>query len=298
MSRGDVLFSLELGRQALKAIAGAPVKGAFEVLGLGTSPVFGLGPGGVVLRPDALAESIRWAVGEAQEQAGQRALELHVGVPGSLTRATEVAGVVELCGRPATPADLEKTSRRAMEQVGKDLRLLHMRLKEIAVTREPDSPSVSELTARFVAIGIPDASLQSTLHCVRLAGCQPGEVVPAPVAAAEAVLSAEEKEKGVYLGHIEGDAIDVVVYRGGALQHVESISAPMIGADYELLGGADVLPAGIVLTGEPYDPRAIRPTGMPFRWGGPGVGAALAAAVGVIGRAVRCARERQERKAG
>src|SRR5262249_31053754 len=60
---------------------------------------------------------------------------------------------------------------------------------------------------------------QNLIKCCNRAGLHVQDVLAGPLAAAEAVLTPEERELGVVLIDLGGGTTDVVVYRGGAIHH-------------------------------------------------------------------------------
>jgi cell division protein FtsA len=295
-------FGLEIGRHAVRAVAGASGKEVIEILGVGTSPAWGLGVDGAVTHPERLVECILDAVGEAEDSAGARAARVHVAIPGALTRTQVVEGRVSLEDRLATPGDLERATQAALALRDESMELLHARLQAVVVDEDAQGRAAAELRVTLLVIAVPRAALEAHTHCVELAGLEVDGVTPAPIAAAEVALSATDRERGVVLCHLEGQLADLVVYRSGALQHVASVPASTLLAEIEQLGGVDLLPGGIVFTGDEVPSHisgGARAAGIPtHRPGGDSERAALAAGVGVLLRTMGEEAERRMRVAG
>jgi cell division protein FtsA len=288
-----MVFGLEIGRNNVRAVAGVASHGTVRLSGVGSSPVRGLAPDGSVEQIDRVVESVRAAILEVEEAAGVRAERIQLAIPGSLTRTTEVTTRVALAGKLATPADLERASRSALRDTDPQEHRLHVRLKEVSVSEGPHARHRPELSATFLVISVATRALEVHSHCVALAGIEVDNVVPAPIAAAEATLSAGMMERGVLLAHLEGRLADVVVYRGGALQYVASVPSQALASVVELVGGVDALPAGVVLTGEAALAADIAAEGslaaLPLRRDGAfgTVRADLAAGIGLLQRYLR-----------
>src|SRR5437899_9007754 len=60
---------------------------------------------------------------------------------------------------------------------------------------------------------------QNLIKCCNRAGLHVRDVLAGPLAAAEAVLTPEERELGVALIDLGGGTTDLVVYQGGAIHH-------------------------------------------------------------------------------
>lgn len=296
-----MLFALEIGRTNVRAVAGIAAKGAMEIVGVGSAPVWGLGPDGEVLHTDAVVDSIRAAVSEAEEGAGIRASCVELGLPASLMTTHELVGRVGLRSALATPIDLERASRDALAQAPGDCEHLHVRLKEMVVGEDPLGRSDTDLTATFLVLSLPRRAMDRHRHCANLAGLEVSGVVPASVAAAEATLTPGLKQQGIFLAHLEGGVADTVVYRGGMLRSARSVRTLELAQEFENAGGLAQLPAGIVLTGEaaPAADLAAEPwvSDVPLRRDGAWttVRADLAAGVGLLYRGLERARTRRER---
>jgi cell division protein FtsA len=287
------VFGLEIGRNNVRAVAGVASEGTVRLCGVGSSRVWGLNLDGSVEKIDSVVGSVRAAMMEVEEAAGVRAERVQLAIPGSLTRTTEVTTRVTLAGELATPADLERASRGALADTDPEEHRLHVRLKEVSVCEGPHARHRPELSATFLVISVAARALEAHSHCVALAGIEVDGVVPAPIAAAEASLSAGMMERGVMLAHLEGRLADVVVYRGGALQYVASVPSSALASVVDLLGGVDALPAGIVLTGEAAPAADLAAEGslasIPLRRDGAWstVRADLAAGIGLLQRYLR-----------
>jgi cell division protein FtsA len=71
-------------------------------------------------------------------------------------------------------------------------------------------------------ISLP-ASAQNIIKCCNRTGLNVAEVVLAPLAAAEAVLTDEERELGVLLIDMGGGTTDIAVYHDGTVKHTAAI---------------------------------------------------------------------------
>jgi cell division protein FtsA len=80
------------------------------------------------------------------------------------------------------------------------------------------------LEARVHIISTPIASAQNVIKCCQRAGLHVVDLVFAPFAAAEAVLSPEEKELGVAVVEIGAGATGLLAFAGGAVKHTAVLS--------------------------------------------------------------------------
>src|SRR3989454_10344509 len=86
-------------------------------------------------------------------------------------------------------------------------------------SREPVGMAGVRLEARVHIVTGAVSAGQNLIKCCNRAGLHVRDVLAGPLAAAEAVLTSEERELGVALVDVGGGTIDVVVYQAGSIRH-------------------------------------------------------------------------------
>src|SRR6266498_4346945 len=106
----QVIAGLDVGTTKICCVIAewSPV-GNLDIIGVGVSPSRGLRKG-VVVNIDSTVESIKQAVGEAEEMAGVEIASVITGVAGGHIRGINSRGVVAVSGkhREVSPADIER----------------------------------------------------------------------------------------------------------------------------------------------------------------------------------------------
>jgi len=85
--------------------------------------------------------------------------------------------------------------------------------------RDPLGMSGVRLEAKVHIVTGAVASAQNVIKCCNRAGLNVAEIVLAPLAAADAVLTDEERELGVVLVDVGGGTTDIAVYHDGTVKH-------------------------------------------------------------------------------
>jgi len=85
--------------------------------------------------------------------------------------------------------------------------------------RDPLGMSGVRLEAKVHIVTGAVASAQNVIKCCNRANLNVAEIVLAPLAAAEAVLTDEERELGVLLVDVGGGTTDIAVYHDGTVKH-------------------------------------------------------------------------------
>jgi cell division protein FtsA len=124
-----------------------------------------------------------------------------------------------------TPADVERVldaARAVALPMNQDI--LHVLPQEFLVDgqdgiKEPVGMSGVRLEARVHIVSTAIAAAQNVIKCCQRAGLHVADLVFAPFAAAEAVLSPEEKELGVAVVEIGAGTTGLLAFAGGAVKH-------------------------------------------------------------------------------
>jgi cell division protein FtsA len=89
--------------------------------------------------------------------------------------------------------------------------------------RDPIGMSAVRLEVETHIVTASQSGVQNLTKCVQRAGVEIDELVLAPLATAEAVLTDEDRELGVALLDIGGDTTDLAVFHDGSIAHAATI---------------------------------------------------------------------------
>ncbi len=229
MGRGSkpvVIAGLDVGTTKICAIiAELTSHGAgVNIIGVGTSSARGLRKG-VVVNIDSTVGSIRKAVGEAEAMAGVELESVFAGVAGGHIRGINSRGVVAVSGRgkEVSRPDVERALEAARAiNLAADREIIHVLPQTFVVddqdgVREPVGMSGVRLEVEVHIVTGAVTSVQNVIRSVNRAGLTVQDIVLQPLASAEAILSADEKELGVLLVDLGGGTTDVALFRDGAI---------------------------------------------------------------------------------
>jgi cell division protein FtsA len=221
----NVVAGLDVGTtKTCCVIAECPASGPIEIIGSGLAPSKGLRKG-VVVNIDSTVESVRQAVGEAEQMAGVEIGAVLAGVAGGHIRGINSRGVVAVSGkhREVSQADIDRALEAAKAvNLPQDREIIHALPQTFVVddqdgVREPLGMSGVRLEVEVHLVTGAVTSVHNVIRSVNRAGLQVQDVVLEPLASSEAVVSAEEKELGILLVDLGGGTTDVALFRDGAI---------------------------------------------------------------------------------
>ncbi len=224
-----LLVGLDIGTSKVVAIVGEATEGGeLEVVGVGSHPSHGLKKG-VVVNIDSTVQSIQRAVEEAELMAGCEIHSAYVGISGSHIRSLNSHGMVAIRDNEVTRSDLERVIDGAKAvAIPADQQIIHVIPQEFVIDnqegiRDPLGMSGVRLEARVHMVTGAVSAAENITKCVRRCGLEVDDIVLQQLAAAQAVLTEDEKELGVCLVDIGGGTTDIAVFTGGAIRHTAVI---------------------------------------------------------------------------
>jgi cell division protein FtsA len=218
------LVGLDIGTTKVTAAIGEYTdEGALSIVGLGTSPSYGLRRG-VVVNIESTLQSVYAAIEAAEQQAGREVDSVITGIAGGHIEGLNSRGVVAVTGkgREITQADVDRVIDAAKAVVIPiDREVLHVIPQEYIVDdqgsiKDPIDMIGVRLEAEVHIITGSVTSAQNLVKCVNRAGFKVEEIVLESLAASKAVLTADEMELGVLLIDLGGGTTDMILHLEGA----------------------------------------------------------------------------------
>jgi cell division protein FtsA len=210
--------------------------GGVEIIGIGTADAKGIRRGAVVNLEEAV-ESIKKAIEEAELTAGIEIDSVYLTLSGAHIKGFNSRGVVAVSGktREITREDVKRALDAAKAfalPTGREI--LHVLPQDFAVDDEegiadPVGMTGSRLDVNVHIVTGGAASMQNLVACVNRAGVAVVDTVLEQIAAAEAVLTPDERELGVALVDIGGGTTDFAIFERGSIWHTGVVA---VGGDH------------------------------------------------------------------
>jgi cell division protein FtsA len=209
-------------------------KSGLEPIGFGLAESKGVKKGAVV-NLEAIVESIKKSVGEAEAMAGCEVETVYVGLAGPHIKSFNSRGVTSI---PTRTREINSDDvRRVIETaravaLSPDREIIHILPQEFTVDDQcsigdPLGMVGTRLEANVHIVTSSTTAAQNIITAVNRSGLLAGDTVLESIAAGEAILTEDEKELGCVLVDIGGGKTNIAIYHHGAVRH--SVVVPLGG---------------------------------------------------------------------
>jgi cell division protein FtsA len=222
--KDQLVVGLDIGTTKVCAIVADVIDDGLDIVGIGSSPSFGLRKG-VVVNIDATMESIRKSVEEAELMAGCEISSVFAGISGHHIRGFNSHGIVAIKGREVSELDIRRVVEQARAvSIPPDREVIHILPQEFVIDeqdgiKDPLGMSGMRLEAQVHIVTGAISSAQNIVRCANRTGLAVADIVLEQLASSEAVLTPDEKEIGVILADIGGGTTDIAVWHQGSIKH-------------------------------------------------------------------------------
>jgi cell division protein FtsA len=235
--RERYVVGLDVGTSKVAATVGEMLEnGSLDIVGIGIAESHGIRRG-VVVNLEAAVESIRKAVEEAELTAGVEIDSVHLAVAGPHIKGFNSRGVIAVAGksREITRDDVRRAIDAAKAvSLPNGREILHVLPQDFVVDEQDGISAPVGMTGARLEVNVhivttSATAIQNIVSCVNRSGVRVVESVIEQLAAAESVLTEDEKELGVALVDIGGGTTDIAIFERGSLWHTAVIG---VGGDH------------------------------------------------------------------
>ena len=225
MEHDQLITGLDIGSSNVTTVLGKKTPEGIEIIGIGECSTEGMRKGAVV-NVDATVKSIRRSVAEAEDMSGLKVESAFVGISGPLIKSFNSHAAISVKNETeVTNADFTRVLESARKvELPHDREILHVLTQEFLVDdmagiKDPRGMTGIRLDARVHVVTNDTPGARNLERCMEKAGIGIESLVLTPMASADAVLTAEEREVGVALMDFGGGTVEMVVFQDGSLRH-------------------------------------------------------------------------------
>jgi cell division protein FtsA len=198
-----------------------------KILGVGLSRTTGVRRG-IVRDIEETTRAVQSALHDAERMAGVKVPPVYCGVAAENVRTQLSTGLVSVASDEIRPPDVRRVHEVALSvSLGDDHELLVPIPQEYTVDRQggiadPVGMTGMRLEVEMRLVSVHSQAAQNLRRSVQRAGYRVSDLVLEPLAAADAVLTEEERDLGCALVELGGGSTTVSVFHEGKLRHLSS----------------------------------------------------------------------------
>ncbi|MGH9753113.1 MAG: cell division protein FtsA [Blastocatellia bacterium] len=220
------IVGLDIGTSSVRVVIAEAFDGQLEIVGIGDADSKGLRRG-VISKPDLTVDAIKRAVDDAEMMSGLTINQVYVGLAGSSVKGENSNGMIAITGRhrAITHEDVMRVIDTACAiSIPSGREVADVLPQEYTVDDQdgiddPFGMLGSRLSVSVHIITSPVAAKQNIISSVNRAGLNVAGIYLTQLAAAEAVLTDDDREYGVALVNIGGETTSLAIYQRGSVWH-------------------------------------------------------------------------------
>jgi cell division protein FtsA len=227
MSKGSIVTGLDIGTHTIKALAVHKKQKDWEVLSYAEIPSFGLRKGAVVNIEDT-ARNVQMIMSGLEKDCNRRINSVFVNIGGSHLYVTPSDGIISVsrADNRISKEDVERVLQATKAiNIPHNEEVLDVFPKEFIIDdqkgiKQPEGLTGIRLEAKVLLLCYFQPYFTNLTQAVLNSHLQINDVVPSPLAAANAVLTPQQKELGVALIDIGAATTSLAVFEEGELIHM------------------------------------------------------------------------------
>jgi len=228
MPKGNIVTGLDIGTHSIKALAAQKKGKEWEVLSYTEVPSFGLRKGAVV-SVDETEKNIKMAIARIEKDCNRKINSAFVNIGGNHLYVTPSDGIISVsrADQRISKEDIERVlqATRAINIGSKNDEILDVIAKEYIIDdqkgiKQPENLTGIRLEAKVLLLCYFQPYFTNLTQAVLSAKLQINDIKPSPLAAANAVLTPQQKELGVALIDLGAATTSLAVFEEGELMHM------------------------------------------------------------------------------
>ncbi len=227
MARNQIVTGLDIGTNSIKALVAEKNQESWEVLSYAQIPSFGLRRGAVV-NVDETAKNIQMLLSGVERDCGRKLHSVFVNIGGSHLYTTPSDGLISVsrADHVISEEDIDRVlqATRAISHSSNE-EILDVFPREFIIDdqhgiKQPLGLTGVRLEAKVVLLCYFQQYFTNLSQAVLHAQLQIDDIIPSPLAAAEAVLTRQQKEIGAAIIDIGAATTSLAVFDEGELIHL------------------------------------------------------------------------------
>lgn len=244
MAKTGMYVGLDIGTTSVKVIVAEYIDSQMNIIGVGNAKSEGISRG-IIVDIDKTVDAIQRAVRQAEEKAGIQIKSVSVGLPANLLEVENCQGMIAVNNesKEITDEDVRNVASAAMvRSVPPERQIVAIQPQEYTVDgfdgiKDPRGMIGVRLEMYGLIFTGPKTIVHNIRRCVEKAGLMVNEIVIAPLALTESILSDGEKDFGTIVIDMGGGQTTTAVMHDKQLKftHVNQEGGEYVTKDISIV---------------------------------------------------------------
>jgi len=219
------ILAIDIGSTKICAIIGEVVNGKIEIAGHGISKSQGIKKG-AISNIELASKSIKEAVDDAKRVAGINPTTATISISGSYVKSLKSSGVVNIPNHEISINEINRVMQTALynANIPSEFEILHVlpykfKIDEQDFIEDPNGMNASRMEVDTHIIITNKSNLGNLKKAVNAAGIGISKVVLSGYASSLAVISKNDKERGVAVIDLGGQTSNLTIHVGNSIQY-------------------------------------------------------------------------------
>ncbi len=219
------ILAIDIGSTKICAIIGEVVNGKIEIAGHGISKSQGIKKG-AISNIELASKSIKEAVDDAKRVAGINPTAATISISGSYVKSLKSSGVVNIPNHEISINEINRVMQTALynANIPSEFEILHVlpykfKIDEQDFIEDPNGMNASRMEVDTHIIITNKSNLGNLKKAVNAAGIGISKVVLSGYASSLAVISKNDKERGVAVIDLGGQTSNLTIHVGNSIQY-------------------------------------------------------------------------------
>jgi len=227
MPKGNIVTGLDIGTHSIKALVAQRKSKDWEVLSYAEIPSFGLRKGAVI-GVDEVTRNVQMIMSGIEKDCNRRVASVFVNIGGSHLYVMPSDGIISVsrADQRISKEDIERVKQATKAvNIPHNEDVLDVFVKEYIIDdqkgiKQPEGLTGVRLEAKVLLLCYFQQYFTNLTQAVLGGKVQINDILPSPLAAANAVLTPQQKELGVALIDIGASTTSLAVFEEGELLHM------------------------------------------------------------------------------
>ncbi len=224
------ILAIDIGSTKICAIIGEVKDGSVEISGHGISKSQGIKKG-IITNIELASKAIKKSVDDARRVAGINVSRANISISGAYTKSINAIGVVNIPSGEISINEINRVMQTALynANIPNEFEILHVlpykfKIDEQDFIDDPNGMNATRMEVDVHIIMTAKSNLGNLKKAVNAAGIEINKVVLSGYASSIALVSEDDKARGVAVIDLGGETSNLIVHVGNAIQYNDFLS--------------------------------------------------------------------------